>query len=70
MKTIRELRISAGLTQNELADKAAISYASISRAENGKPISKASLRHMCKALGVSERDVTGVAIIEPKKRLR
>lgn len=63
MTTIRELREKAGLTQNELAGKALVSYASISRAENGKGISKTSLLLICRALGVSEGEVTGVNII-------
>jgi len=43
-------RAEQGLTINELADKAKVPTATISRAENGNPLSVKSARKLCIAL--------------------
>jgi len=64
MVTIKELREGKGWTQAELATQAGVSFPTISRTENGHPISKASLRHICKALGVDVARIEGVTIAQ------
>ena len=64
MVTIKELRERKGWTQAELAMHADVSFPTISRTENGHPVSKTSIRHICKALGVDVSQVEGVTIAQ------
>ncbi|NIV31087.1 MAG: helix-turn-helix domain-containing protein [Anaerolineae bacterium] len=51
---LRRLRERAGLTQNELADKAKVGRATISRIENGKMYAHTvTLRRLAKALNIN-----------------
>lgn len=53
MSTLKDLRLEKGYTQEDLAREADVTVAVISRAENGKSISRNTLRRLSKALGVS-----------------
>jgi transcriptional regulator with XRE-family HTH domain len=57
MLRIRELRESAGLTQEGLAYLSGLSYTTIARAEGSDTANTESLRKIAKALGVSVRDL-------------
>jgi DNA-binding XRE family transcriptional regulator len=55
---LRRLRERAGLTQNELADRAKVGRATISRIENGKMYAHtATLRRLAKALNINLVDL-------------
>jgi transcriptional regulator with XRE-family HTH domain len=62
--TIKKLREGKGWTQAELAVHANVSFPTISRTENGHPVSKTSVRHICQALGVDVAQVEGVTIAQ------
>ncbi len=62
MKTIRELRLEAGLTQTQLAFKVGVSTAVISRMELGKPVLPAYVKIVCDGLNVSVNEVEGVVV--------
>ena len=51
------LRIEAGYTIRELSEKAKVPTATISRAENGKPLSVKSAKKLCQALNVEFNEV-------------
>lgn len=68
MPTVKELRESRGWTQPDLAVKAGVSVAVISRMENGKPIQKTSLLLVAHTLMVSVDQITGVNIVHRIKR--
>ncbi len=54
-KIIREIRITKGLTQEELFLKSTIAQTTISQIESGrKRPNRSSMKKICKALGVSE----------------
>lgn len=57
--TLKRLRIKAGLTQDELARKAGVTYAYISMLESGtkKNPSLMLVKKLAKALGVSIADL-------------
>jgi putative transcriptional regulator len=57
---LRRLRQEAGLTQDQLADKALLDPSTISRLENGKVWPKGlTALLLCRALGVSLRTLCG-----------
>lgn len=64
MKTIKEHRIDKLWTQKKLAEEAHLNRLSIYRAESGAPINLLTFAAICKALGVSREDVSGVKISE------
>lgn len=68
--TLREVRERAGLSQNALAQKAGITIQTISRIENGLPTKESTIEKICKIIGVSRNDITGVTINPYRPRLR
>lgn len=61
--TIREARISKGLTQEEVCALTGIAHKTISRLENDKgPFNKVTLKTVCRVLGVRPEDITGVTL--------
>lgn len=67
MPTIKDVRIEQGLTQQELASKANIAYATVSRLERGKHVTKGTLTLICQVLGISPDEVTGVNTTRVRK---
>lgn len=55
--SIREVRIRAGLTQEQVADKAGLSKTTVHKIERGGPFRRGTLRLICDALGVTLDDV-------------
>ncbi len=51
---VRRHRISMGLKQKELADRAAVSLASISALENGRTVTTESLARILRGLGLRD----------------
>jgi len=51
---IKRQRINMGLKQKELADKAAVSLASLSSLENGRPVTTESLAKILRALNLKD----------------
>lgn len=68
MPTIRELRLARGLSQQALSSKAHISMMTLSRMELGKPVLRATVDAVAKALGVSPNAVTGVIVLNRVQR--
>ena len=68
--TLREARKAAGLTQVELAEKAGVRQATISKIEKGKTtrIDLPVIERLCAALGVKE--IGEVLAYEPPKQRR
>ncbi|MGJ8638630.1 MAG: helix-turn-helix domain-containing protein [Opitutaceae bacterium] len=66
-KRIAQERIHAELTQQALADKAAISLATLSKAERGYPMTTSTLFRILNALGQSSKlpDLFPEAVINP-----
>lgn len=60
MPTIREIRVSQGLTRQDLSNKAHISTATIARLENDGVASRNTILRLCEVLGVQVDDVSGV----------
>ncbi len=54
-ETLRRERLRRALTQRELADKAGVSYVTVSRMENGSagPVKPPTLRKLADALGLA-----------------
>jgi len=62
--TMRDARLRLNLSQAELAVKAIVSYQTVSRAEAGKPVSKASALRICHALGIVDlEEVVGINLV-------
>jgi len=58
MKSLRDYRLQAGLTQDQLAEKAGIRVATLSSLENGKSAArKATLTSLAKALKIKAEDL-------------
>lgn len=51
-KRVREARLAAGLSQQELADQAGVSRPSVARVESGEDMSTATLAKITGALGL------------------
>jgi transcriptional regulator with XRE-family HTH domain len=66
-KRIAQERIHAELTQQALADKAAISLATLSKAERGYPMTTSTLFRIMDALGQSSKlpDLFPAPVINP-----
>lgn len=64
---LAQQRIHAELTQQELADKAAISLATLSKAERGHPMTTSTLYRLLNALGQSAKlpDLFPEPVIDP-----
>ncbi|RIK36688.1 MAG: XRE family transcriptional regulator [Chloroflexi bacterium] len=68
MRTIRELRESAGLTQFELAVKVGVTPATVYNWERGRYEPKASqLRTLARVFGVSMDDIDFETVVEEGK---
>lgn len=63
MPTVRELRISLGLNQSDLAVRAGVHVASINRMEQGHPVLRSTLILVAHALYVKPEEITGVTVI-------
>ena len=50
-------RIAAGLTMRDLSERSGVPIATISRAENGKPLSTKSAHRLCKAFDLGFNDL-------------
>lgn len=70
MPTIRDLRVEKELPQPVLAELAGVSTGTISHMENGKPVSRETLKKVCAVLGVDPSDVDGVNLFIPVKHRR
>ena len=57
MPTLRELRLRAVLTQEELAHKAGVSRTTVVAAEKGKRPRPKTIRAVAKALGVAPQEI-------------
>lgn len=62
MPTPYELRVQQNLSQRQLAELAGVSTPTISRMENGHNILVDKFKDICRALGVSPQEVTGVNV--------
>jgi transcriptional regulator with XRE-family HTH domain len=54
---LRELRLWAAMSQEDLADRAGVNRATVARAEQGKPIRLSSVRKLARALRVKPADL-------------
>lgn len=73
MPTPYDLRVSRDWTQGQLAEKAEVSTATISRMERGELIYKNNFLAICRALDATPEEVTGVNIysaVQAKARRR
>ena len=74
MTTIEELRLKLDISQRALADLAGVSDATVSNAEQGRPVLKSKVQRIAAALGVSPEEITGVkyhsAVQAAQKRKR
>lgn len=61
--TIQQAREAKDMRQVDLASLVLVSVTSISRMENGKPVSKTMLKRICQALDVDPSNIEGVNII-------
>ncbi len=64
MSTIRELREKREWSQYDLANAARVGTVTISKMENGKPVSRNSFLRVCDALNVNHVEVEGVSLIK------
>ena len=53
MKTIKELWVSKGMTEEDVAVKADVSIRTVSRINKGDKVQTRMLRRVCTALGIS-----------------
>ena len=63
MATVKQLRQSKGITQEELAHSIVMSPTVISRMENGHHVSKTSVKRVAMFFGVSPTDIEGIGAI-------
>lgn len=62
---IKEIRIASEMTQEDLAQKAGISYSSVHRLENGNSVQTDSLLRVLKALNL----IQGLEAVLPKQEM-
>ena len=71
MATVREYRLEAGLSKNDLCKKADVDYATLTRAENGEPIFEYNAAKIAKALSsalgrtITLKDIDGLTVYQP-----
>jgi transcriptional regulator with XRE-family HTH domain len=61
LPNLREERLRAALTQDELAARSDVARSSIARMENGAPAAVTTARKLARALGLVAADLMGVA---------
>lgn len=68
--SIIEARKRLGLSQRQLATKAKISNATVSRYEKGEPVRLEKIKAMQTALGLIDNDASKEALLDENARLR
>lgn len=63
MPTVKELRVSKGWSQQELATRAGVGIHAVGRLEKGDSVYKATLSQICQAIEVDPSEITGVNIV-------
>lgn len=70
MATVRDYRLEAGLSKNDLCKKADVDYQTLTRAENGEPIFEHNAQKIVKALNavlgtnLTIKDIDGLNIYQ------
>lgn len=62
MATIQDKRLEKGWSQARLSVEAGVAYATISRVEQGKPVTSVNLKKVCDALGIQPGEVEGFKV--------